>query len=145
MMDQLRRRLTARRDGGKDGGMSSIEFVITTPILCGLLFLLVQFTMYFFADQVSQAAAQAGARKARAVAEANPNGWRGDARTTASNRINSLGPALVGGAVITPESAGPDTVRVTVRAEVIPVIPWLHLTITAVSEGPIERFVPDGG
>ncbi|MFJ5120933.1 TadE family protein [Kitasatospora sp. NPDC088548] len=144
-MQRLRRRLTARRDGGRDGGMSSVEFVITTPILFALLFLLVQFSLYFFSDQVVQAAAQAGARKARATADADPGGWRGQARDTAVNRINSLGPALAGNPVVSTEQTGPDTVRVTVQAEVKTVIPWLHLTTTAVSEGPVERFVPDGG
>ena len=140
-MKQLRRRLTARRDGG----MSSIEFVITTPILFALLFLMVQFALYFFGDQVVQAAAQAGARKARASADADPGGWRVQAQDTVVNRINSLGPALAGSPVISTDQIGPDTVRVTVQAQVKTVIPWLHLTTTAISEGPIERFVPDGG
>ncbi len=125
--------------------MTSIEFIITTPILIGLLFLAVQFTMYFFADQVSQAAAQAGARKARATADADPGGWKQQARDVAANRISSLGPSLVDAPSIATDDLGANQVRVTVTVDVVSVIPWMHLTATAVSAGPIERFVPDAG
>ncbi|GAA4981569.1 hypothetical protein GCM10025734_02070 [Kitasatospora paranensis] len=63
MMRRLRRLIERRRTQGRDSGMSSVEFVIGTPIIFGLLFLAVQFALFFFADQVALASAQAGARR----------------------------------------------------------------------------------
>ncbi|MFC6600437.1 TadE family protein [Kitasatospora paranensis] len=145
MMRRLRRLIERRRTQGRDSGMSSVEFVIGTPIIFGLLFLAVQFALFFFADQVALASAQAGAREARATADADPGGWQGNASTVALNRIHSLGPALSSDPVIVAEDTGPHTVKVTVQVQVVNVIPWLHLTATATSEGPVERFVPDAG
>lgn len=144
MRDRLRVR-ASRRIGVRDSGMSSVEFVVITPVLFALLFLIAQFALYFFADQVAQAAAQAGARKARATADADPGGWAQQAHDTAANRIRSLGPSLVGDPVIQPATVGTDQVKVTVQADVVQVIPFLHLHVTATSTGPIERFVPDAG
>lgn len=67
----------AAAKGSGDSGMTAIEFVFLTPILFFMIFATVQFALYFFADHVAQAAAQAGARKARATADENPGGWRG--------------------------------------------------------------------
>ena len=53
--------------------------------------------MYFFADHVAQAAAQAGARKARDDADADPAGWSGQATGTAEDYIRQLGPNLLDG------------------------------------------------
>lgn len=144
-MQTLRSLVERRRAQGRDGGMSSIEFVITTPILVGLLFLVVQFALFFFAQQVALASAQAAAREARATADANPGGWQQGARDVALNRINSLGPALASNPVITTTNSGQHQVKVTVQVRVVNVVPGLNLTTTVTSEGPIERFVPDGG
>ena len=46
-----------------DSGMTAIEFVVLTPVLFFMIFATVQFALYFFADHVAQAAAQAGARR----------------------------------------------------------------------------------
>ncbi|GAA2810711.1 pilus assembly protein [Kitasatospora paracochleata] len=132
----------ARRQG--DRGSSTIEFLLLTPLLVGIVFSLVQFGMYYFAKQVTEAAAQAGARKARATAEDYPNGWADAARTTTASRIQDLGPALVGDPSITPYAQG-DNVGVVVTADVVSVVPWIHLHVTSRSVGPIERFIPDAG
>ncbi|MFJ1757647.1 TadE family protein [Kitasatospora sp. NPDC088134] len=145
MVRGLRRLLEQRRAQGRDAGMSTVEFVIGTPIIFGLIFLAVQFALYFFADQVALASAQAGAREARATADADPGGWQERARTVALNRIASLGPALANDPVVAAQSTGAHEVKVTVQVKVVNVIPWLDLTATATSQGPVERFVRDGG
>jgi len=141
-MPRLPARLRARLQG--DRGASAVEFLLITPLLFLMILSVVQFGMYYFAAQVTEAAAQVGARKARATADADPGGWQNQARTTAQNRINSLGPALVDGPSVVPFQDG-DQVGVVVTAGVVPVVPWLHLRVTSRSVGPIERFVPDGG
>jgi hypothetical protein len=36
-------------------------------------------------------------------------------------------------------------VQVTVQADVPSIMPWIDLTVTASSEGPVERFTQDFG
>ncbi|MFH8368612.1 TadE family protein [Streptomyces sp. NPDC018031] len=128
-----------------DSGMTAIEFVLLTPVLFFLIFATVQFALYFFADHVAQAAAQAGARKARAEADENPGGWRGEAESQARTYIRQLGPQLlIGPSVVTVQPAQ-DTVGVRVEAKVPTVFPGFDFTVHARSQGPVERFVEDFG
>ncbi|WP_069463790.1 TadE family protein [Actinacidiphila rubida] len=125
--------------------MTAIEFVFLTPVLFFMIFATVQFALYFFADHVAQAAAQAGARKARAEADADPSGWQGKATSTAQDYIDQLGPNLLDGQAITPLQPDPATVGVLVTARVPTIFPGLHFTVHEESQGPVERFVPDNG
>jgi TadE-like protein len=124
--------------------MTAIEFVFLTPVLFFMIFATVQFALYFFADHVAQAAAQAGARKARAEADADPGGWRSQARGTADDYIRQLGPKLLVGVHVLPVRPSAEQVGVHITAKVPTVFPGLTLTVDALSQGPVERFVPDG-
>ncbi|WP_431043800.1 TadE family protein [Streptomyces sp. P1-3] len=128
-----------------DSGMTAIEFVLLTPVLFFLIFATVQFALYFFADHVAQAAAQAGARKARATADENPGGWRGEAESKARTYIRQLGPQLLIGPDVKTVQPEQDTVGVQVEAKVPTVFPGLKFTVHARSQGPVERFVEDFG
>nr|WP_269469982.1 TadE family protein [Streptomyces humicola] len=143
----IRRRLNAARgdSGVSDSGMTAIEFVFLTPVLFFMIFATVQFALYFFADHVAQAAAQAGARKARAEADANPAGWQGEASSTADSYIQQLGPQLLEGVNVQPVSPAAHQVGIRITARVPSVFPGLDLTVDTLSQGPVERFVPDGG
>ncbi len=141
---RLRRRWEEAARRG-DSGMTAIEFVILTPVLFFLIFATVQFALYFFADHVAQAAAQAGARKARQEADADPGGWRVKARETSGSYIRQLGPQLILGPRVTTLRPERNTVGVEIRARVPSVFPGLDMRVHAVSQGPVERFVPDGG
>jgi Flp pilus assembly protein TadG len=140
----------ARGGGGSggrtsDSGMTAIEFVLLTPVLFFMIFATVQFALYFFADHVAQAAAQAGARKARAEADENPGGWRTKATSTADAYIRQLGPQLLLGPRVTPVQPGGGTVGVRVEADVPTIFPGLSFRVHARSQGPVERFVEDAG
>lgn len=130
---------------GRDRGMTSIEFVFLTPVLFFMIFATVQFGLYFFADHVAQAAAQAGARKARAEADADPGGWPDKATGTAESYIQQLGPNLLDGRKITPLQPDPVTVGVRITAQVPTIFPGMHFSVHESSQGPVERFVPDNG
>ncbi|MFE6739065.1 TadE family protein [Streptomyces tubercidicus] len=125
--------------------MSAIEFVVLTPVLFFMIFATVQFALYFFADHVAQAAAQAGARDARATADDNPGGWRGKATSKANSYIEQLGPQLVIEPQVNPVQPEQNTVGVEITARVPNVFPGLNFTVHAQSQGPVERFVPEGG
>ncbi len=132
------------RTGG-DRGMTAIEFVFLTPVLFFMIFATVQFGMYFFADHVAQAAAQAGARKARDDADADPSGWSDKATGTASDYIRQLGPNLLDSPKVRARQTDATTVQVRVTGKVPSVFPGMKFTVNEVSQGPIERFVPDFG
>ncbi|CAL9524618.1 TadE family protein [Streptomyces sp. enrichment culture] len=138
------RRRVERAAARGDSGMTAIEFVLLTPVLFFMIFATVQFALYFFADHVAQAAAQAGARKARATADQQPGGWRGEARTVVDSYIDQLGPQLVLSPDVTMLQPDPNTVGVEITARVPTVFPGLDLTVHAESSGPVERFVPEG-
>ncbi|MER6528373.1 TadE family protein [Streptomyces sp. NPDC001508] len=140
-----RRRARAARGEAGDSGMTAIEFVLLTPVLFFMIFATVQFALYFFADHVAQAAAQAGARKARATADEQPGGWRGEARDVVDSYIRQLGPQLVLAPDVKLLQPEPNTVGVEISARVPTVFPGLDLTVHARSFGPVERFVPEGG
>ncbi|MFG2453142.1 TadE family protein [Streptomyces sp. NPDC048512] len=125
--------------------MTAIEFVLLTPVLFFMIFATVQFALYFFADHVAQAAAQAGARKARSTADAQPGAWRGDARDVVDSYIQQLGPQLVLSPDVKLLQPDPDTVGVEITAKIPTVFPGLDLTVHAQSSGPVERFVEDEG
>ncbi|MEV0847626.1 TadE family protein [Streptomyces sp. NPDC049954] len=127
-----------------DAGMTAIEFVVLTPLLFFMIFASVQFALYSFADHVAQAAAQAGARKARATADEHPGQWRGEARGAADQYIRQLGPQLVLGPDVKLVQPQADTVGVEITARVPTVFPGLDLTVHAQSVGPVERFVTEG-
>lgn len=128
-----------------ESGMTAIEFVLLTPVLFFLIFATVQFALYFFADHVAQAAAQAGARKARQEADADPGGWRAKARQTSGEYIEQLGPELILDPDVKLLGPNNNTVGVEIRAQVPSVFPGLDMDVYAISQGPVERFVPDGG
>ncbi|MFI1565061.1 TadE family protein [Streptomyces sp. NPDC020490] len=140
----MRRRVEAASARG-DSGMTAIEFVLLTPVLFFMIFATVQFALYFFADHVAQAAAQAGARKARATAHDQPGAWRGEARTVVDSYIGQLGPQLVLSPDVTMLQPDQNTVGVEISARVPTVFPGLDLTVHAQSAGPVERFVREDG
>ncbi|MBU6531910.1 TadE family protein [Streptomyces sp. NPDC057245] len=148
VLGRVRRRVDAAREAaatrGDDSGMTAIEFVLLTPVLFFMIFATVQFGLYFFADHVAQAAAQAGARKARATADAQPGGWRGEANDVVDSYIRQLGPQLVLSPDVKTLQPEQDTVGVEITARIPTVFPGLDLTVHAQSTGPVERFVPEG-
>ncbi|MGC5039433.1 TadE family protein [Streptomyces sp. DT73] len=145
---RIRRRVEAARRraaAGGDSGMTAIEFVLLTPVLFFMIFATVQFALYFFADHVAQAAAQGGARPARATADEQPGGWRGEARDVVDSYIRQLGPQLVLSPDVTMLQPEQNTVGVEIEARVPTVFPGLDLTVHAQSVGPVERFVQEEG
>lgn len=135
-----------------DGGSSAIEFVLLTPAVFFLIFATVQVAMYSFAQDVAKAAAQAAAREARSQADVDPDGWEADARRVGENYINNLaGDGVLGDSKVrlrfvtgTGIPAG-SVVRAEVTGEAVSLVPMLQMSVSASSEGPVERFIPDGG
>lgn len=124
----------ARRD---DRGSSAIELVLLTPLLIAMIFGIVQAGLVWHARHVAVAAAQQGARLARADTGAplDPSAVR--AQTIAY--LHKLGADLVGDPVVQVTRSG-GWVTVTVTGHAVSLLPGGTLTVHGVSRGPIEEF-----
>ena len=137
------------RRGPADGelGASAIELAMLTPLLIVVILLTIQFALLYHARHVALAAAQAGARIARASAATNPN-WREPARRKSFDYIRAIGPNLLERPSAVPlarsDAAGnPVEVGMEVQGAAVRLLPFLTLQVAERSEGAVERFVPD--
>jgi Flp pilus assembly protein TadG len=122
-----------------DRGSSAIELVLLTPLLIAMIFGIVQAGLVWHARNVAVAAAQQGARLARADTGAplDPDAIR--AQTVAY--LHQLGADLVGQPQVqVTETAG--WVTVTVTGHAVSILPGGTLTVHGVSSGPLEAFHP---
>ncbi len=123
-----------RRGSAAERGSGAIELVLLTPLLMVCVLVVVQFALWQHARHVLLAAAQEGARAARAQ-----GATAGDGRLRAYEYIQQLGPDLVTVPVVEVDR-GPDTVTVRIRGQAVNIVPGLPLMVTATSAGPVERF-----
>lgn len=133
--------LWVRRVRSRDErGDATTETVIAVPVLILFILATMQFVLWGHAGAVAKAAAVEGARAARI------DGGSSDAgRQTALDFLAQTGPSQVLNPVVT-VNADPDRARAEVSGQVPQLIPFLTLTVSAVSEGPTERFrAPVGG
>lgn len=128
----------SRRTGGRrtasDAGSAVVELVLLTPLLMILLLTVIQFALWQHARQVLLAAAQEGARAARAQ-----GGTAQDGRARALDYIHQLGPDLVSSPAVD-VNRGVDVVTVRIHGQAVNIVPGLPLVVSATSAGPVERF-----
>ena len=129
--------------GGRDRGSSAVELVVLTPMLLALIWLIIQYALYYQGREVALAAAQIGARAARQDANTVP-GWRAIAEHSAESYYAGLGTRVLGGEVTAVAApAGVSQVRVSVTGQVVSIMFGLTLTIHESAGGPVECFRPD--
>ncbi len=120
---------------GQTGAVAA-ELVVATPLLLLLVLLVVQFALWQHGLHVATAAAEEGERAARLE---GGTAAAGAARTR--EFLATLGPNLVVAPKVTARR-DQTTARVEVHATAERLVPWLHLPIHAVAEGPVEVFTP---
>jgi Flp pilus assembly protein TadG len=125
-------RLEQRRAGER--GSAAVELVLLTPLLMVCVLVVVQFSLWQHARHVMLAAAQEGARAARAQGATAEDG-----RVRAQDYIGRIGPDLVSGPIIDVDRTI-DEVTVTIRGQAVNILPGIPLRVTATSVGPVERF-----
>ena len=131
------------RGPGADRGSSAVELVVLAPILLALIWLIIQYALYYQGRQVALAAAQIGARVARQDASTVP-GWRAIAERNAESYYAGLGTRVLGGAVTAVAApVGVSQVKVTVTGRAASIMFGLTLTIHETASGPVECFRPD--
>ena len=131
------------RGPGADRGSSAVELVVLAPVLLALIWLIIQYALYYQGRQVALAAAQIGARVARQDASTVP-GWRAIAEHSAESYYAGLGTRVLGGAVTAVAApVGVSQVKVTVTGRAASIMFGLTLTIHETASGPVECFRPD--
>jgi Flp pilus assembly protein TadG len=129
----------ARRRGRGDDGIATLEFVLVTPALIFLIFVVIQFALWYVARHVVLAAAQEGGRASRdagqTTAQAEANGQR-----AALSYVRQIGPGALQGSPGAAVTIAGDVATVTVTGTAASVIPGLTLTIRETSTGAIEKF-----
>jgi Flp pilus assembly protein TadG len=132
-----------RRAGRGDRGSSAVELVLLAPMLLALIWLVIQYALYYQGRQVALAAAQIGARVARQDADTVPD-WQAIAEHAAQSYYAGLGTRVLGGTVTAVAApAGASQVKVTVTGQAASIMFGLTLTIHETAGGPIECFRPD--
>ena len=122
--------------------------VIVLPALLLLIFLGIQFALWFHASHVALAAAQEGARAARVANAVDSKSARAAEQVgedTASLFLSGVAPTLLSNTRVVAQVDGAfDRVRVDVKGDGVTIVPGLTVRISEHSEGPVERFRPDG-
>ena len=104
------------------------------PLLLLLVLSSVQVGLWFHARHLVNAAAQEGARAARAAGATDSDGY-----DRAEQMLSQLGSAAVTSPGVT-VTRGPRSVTVTVTGNAPPVIPGFTMWVAATSTSPIEEF-----
>ena len=128
------RLLRVERRRTAEQGSAAVELVLLTPVLMVCVLVVVQFALWQHARHVLLAAAQEGARAARAQGASAQDG-----RVRAQDYIARIGPDLVSAPIVDVDRTV-DEVTVTIRGQAVNILPGLALRVTATSAGPVERF-----
>lgn len=127
-----RRRVGMHRAG--EQGDALTEMVIATPVLILFISTVMQFVLWGHATHVAQAAAAEGARAARVA-----GGSAADAEETAGSFLRQAGADMVRDPVV--DVALDDRrARVEVTGRAPQLVPFIRVSVRAVSEAPTERF-----
>ena len=125
------RRRSRRAD---QSGVATTELVIAAPVLFAMLLFIISFGVVYHANHVALAAAEEGARAARAR-----SGSQAAGQARAERFLRDLGGRLIRDPRVS-VSRTLDTARVEVTGRVDTPLPGLVVRIRQVSEGPVERF-----
>jgi len=120
-----------------DAGTSVVELVITMPALLLAMMAIIQFGLWQHAQHVALAAAQEGARVARAY-----DGGTSAAQARTNAYLDKLGPTILSQRSVSVRRTTSEA-SVTVTGRAVSVFPVFGLRVREQAGGPVERFVPD--
>lgn len=127
-----------RMQAQTERGASTLEFVLTTPLLLLFLMVGVQTGLVMHAQNAAQAAADEGAARARAF-----DGSASAGRARAETYVDNLAGSMFSSHSVR-ASRGQTTATVTITGTVKSLVPGFHPRVSRTSTGPVERFVEEG-
>ena len=129
------------RFASPDAGSSAIELVLYTPLLMLVTFLVVQFALSWYGQEIAGATAREAARVARV------EGGTPQALALAEERGRDYAAAIGAGAFVDVDVdvvlVNPETVSATVTGRSMEIIPGWAPQVRAQVQGPVEMFRPD--
>ena len=128
------RRRWRRILSGRDRGSSTVEAVITIPVIVVFTLVVIQFALVWNARHTAQAAAQLGARSA-----ATYQSSAGIGQADTEDYLARTAPNLLAGRSVQVDR-GTDTVTVSVHASVPSVVPFASFTVDEQASVPVEAF-----
>ena len=132
------RRRWRRILSGRDRGSSTVEAVITIPVIVVFTLVVIQFALVWNARHTAQAAAQLGARSA-----ATYQSSAGIGQADTEDYLARTAPNLLAGRSVQVDR-GTDTVTVSVHASVPSVVPLASFTVDEQASAPVEAFQVTG-
>jgi Flp pilus assembly protein TadG len=117
-------------------GEATTEMVLIVPVLLLLVFMVIQFGLWYHANQVAEAAAQEGVRTARME-----DGTQEAGQSRAESFMAQNG-AMVEDSSVTVTRTD-ETARVEVNGSIASLVPGLTFPVHAEAESPVERFEAD--
>lgn len=128
----------SRREEEK--GTSAVELVLYMPLLMIAIIMTVQFALIYLGNQVASASAREAARVARVT------GDTGLGTTKGYSYAGNLGKGVLENVTVNVAQVGADQMRVVVTGYAPQLLPFLPSPrVREEVQGPIERFVEDGG
>jgi Flp pilus assembly protein TadG len=119
-----------------DSGFSALEMAVIFPVTIFIVFGIVQFGIWYHANDIAQAAAQQAVRSASAYGTT-----QADCSTEAGKVLNENAHGLIIHTQIAC-NRGAQTATVTVAGDAIQVIPFIPLPVKATATAPVEAFRP---
>ncbi len=129
-----------RRPAGESGA-APLEAVITFPLFVFFVLVTVQVSMWYFAQEIAQAAAEQGARAGSAYQSS-----AGDGVNTAYSFIDQTGNARLFGGQVTANGSDQNEVTITVSGTSPSVVPfWGGPAVIASVQMPVEKLTSGNG
>ena len=127
---------TGRSRTRDEAGFSALEMAILFPVTLFIVFGIVQFGIWYHANDVARAAAQEAVRSASAYQATNNDG------TAAANQV--LDQDAKGLIIHTSVSVsrGGSVATVTVTGDALQVLPFISLPVKVKATAPVEAFRP---
>lgn len=124
----------------REEGTSAVELVLYMPLLMIAIIFTVQFALVFLGNQAASASAREAARVARVTDDP------GLGRAKGESYARNLGQGVLEQVTVTVERVGDAEMRARVSGVAPRLLPFFAPPrVSEEVQGPIERFVQDGG
>jgi Flp pilus assembly protein TadG len=140
IVSRLRRHVRELHASNDDRGIGTVEAVLTVPVIVLMILGAVQVGLWWYSRQLAETAAQEAARAARSYAA--PAGAGQAEGYSYLSKVDGGGTALHHPSIQV--TRGPQTVTVTVKGDIVSLMPWVSPTVTITVTSPVETYVPAG-
>lgn len=141
ILSRLRRRVRELHASDDDRGIGTVEAVLTVPVIVLMILGAVQVGLWWYSRQLAETAAQEAARAARSYAATAAAGQAEG--YSYLGKVDGAGTALHNPSIQV--TRGAQTVTVTIKGDIVSLVPWVSPTVTITVTSPIEAYVPSGG